>query len=139
MATHIDLKQLTQARLKDAHVLYAAGRYDGAAEMCGYALEMALKACICRRLRVGEYPEREIKGAFKTHDFSELRLLAGVGEEFALQGSPMLYANWQTATQWEPLWRYRPAGSVSKRRVEDMLRALEDPSDGVLSWLKRRW
>jgi HEPN domain-containing protein len=62
-----DLKKLAQERLKDAEALLAAARYDAAAYTCGYVLEMALKACVCRRLREREYPEsaprREVQDA----------------------------------------------------------------------------
>jgi HEPN domain-containing protein len=65
--SHRDLRDLVQERLNDAEALLAAGRYDAAAYMCGYVLEMALKACICRRLREREYPESALEGKFKTH------------------------------------------------------------------------
>ena len=43
-----ELDGLAAARLEDAKVLLASGRYDGAVYMCGYAVEIALKARICR-------------------------------------------------------------------------------------------
>ncbi len=139
MPRHAELRKLAQARLDDAKVLFGAQRYDAAAYMCGYAVELALKACICRRLRLRDYPDAELKGAFKTHDFDDLALLAGLKETIDLGKNPTLFSNWSTAADWKPEWRYRSPGSTNNIDVENMLKALCDPSDGVLSWLKKRW
>ncbi|NLJ29092.1 MAG: HEPN domain-containing protein [Deltaproteobacteria bacterium] len=45
-----DLRKIAQARFKDADVLLKAWRYDGAIYLCGYAIELALKARICKIL-----------------------------------------------------------------------------------------
>jgi len=139
MATHDELKELSLQRLEDAQTLLSASRYDAAAYMCGYVLELALKACVCKRLRVPEYPEKELKGAFKTHDFDDLALLAGLRTEIDSRANPELFARWSTVAGWTPEWRYRPAGSVSKTDAWDMMKALEEKPHGVLRWLKRRW
>jgi HEPN domain-containing protein len=39
-----DLKAISRARLRDAKVLLKGKRLDGAAYLCGYAVELALKA-----------------------------------------------------------------------------------------------
>jgi hypothetical protein len=52
-----ELRRLAFARLKDARALYAAGRYDAALYLCGYAVEIALKARICRTLRWEGFPQ----------------------------------------------------------------------------------
>ena len=44
--TVAQLQQLTAARLDDAEALYTAGRYDAAAYLAGYAVEVALKIAI---------------------------------------------------------------------------------------------
>lgn len=139
MATHNELKELSLQRLEDARTLLSASRYDAAAYMCGYALELALKACVCRRLRVSEYPEKQLKGALKTHDFDDLALLAGLSNEIDSPSEPQLFANWSTAVGWKPEWRYRPVGSVSETHARAMMTALEEKPYGVLPWLKRRW
>ena len=50
MATTTELRALARARLKEAQILFAAKRYDAATYLCGYAVEMALKARICKTL-----------------------------------------------------------------------------------------
>jgi hypothetical protein len=57
MATRNELRTLARARLKDAQLLFAAKRYDAATYVCGYAVEMALKARICQTLGWTNFPE----------------------------------------------------------------------------------
>ena len=139
MPTYDDLKRLSSARLADARTLFRARRYDAAAYMCGYALEMALKVCVCCRLRLSEYPDKELRGAFKTHDFEDLKLLAGLREEISAVGDAALLANWSIAAKWKPEWRYLPAGTTGKGDAAAMLKALRGRRTGVLPWLKKRW
>jgi hypothetical protein len=44
--TRTDLQQLADARIAEANALLAAGLWDGAYYLAGYAVECALKACI---------------------------------------------------------------------------------------------
>src|ERR1039457_2278627 len=72
-----DLRAIARTRLSDAEVLLAAKRFDGAFYICGYAVELALKARICRTLKWSGFPENEkdFKGfrSVKTHDLAVLR------------------------------------------------------------------
>lgn len=130
---------LADGRLLDVKVLRDGGRFDAAAYMCGYVLEFGLKACVCNRLRVPDYPERELKGTFKTHNFEDLLLLAGLRDEITAHKTPELYANWQVISGWTPDWRYRLIGSIDGPGLQQMLQALEDPAHGVLPWLHLHW
>jgi HEPN domain-containing protein len=68
MPTRNELKELAQLRLKEAETLFQAGLYDGAAYLCGYVIEFALKAKICKLLGVNEYP---MSGKLKEEHLSE--------------------------------------------------------------------
>jgi HEPN domain-containing protein len=138
MPSRDEMRSLARARLEDAQVLCKARRYDAAAYMCGYALELALKACICRRLRLKDYPDKELKGAFKTHDFDDLKLLAGLDQLISPHANAQLFRNWSVLNDWRPEWRYRPVGSTSRADAEAMLSALCGPPNGVLRWLRAR-
>jgi len=76
-----ELKKLVSARLKDAEVLYNGKRYDGAVYLCGYAVELILKAKICKTLKWTEFPSTsgEFQGlqSFKTHRLDMLLRLSG--------------------------------------------------------------
>ncbi len=57
MATKTELRTLARARLKEAQILFEAKRYDAATYLCGYAVELALKARICQTLGYTHFPE----------------------------------------------------------------------------------
>lgn len=84
MATRRELQKLACLRLREAEALFSAGCYDGCAYLCGYVVELALKAAICARLDLDEYPEKRLEGKFKKHDFEDLKLLAGLERAFKI-------------------------------------------------------
>lgn len=57
MLTRQELRRIAHARLRDAESLFRARRYDGATYLCGYALEVMLKARICATLHWNDFPE----------------------------------------------------------------------------------
>lgn len=72
---------MAAARLEDAKALLAAGRYDGAVYLVGYAIECKLKARIATRLfGTRRWPESPAEFAalsrLQTHKLSELLVLA---------------------------------------------------------------
>jgi HEPN domain-containing protein len=140
LATRQQLQQLAKLRLTEAERLYAGGFYDGAAYLCGYVLEFALKARICKLLRLSEYPEKgEIGRLFKTHDFDNLKILAGLSGEITATKNTELFNNWSVAALWTPEQRYLPKGTVDKKKAEEVLASIKDDPNGVLTWLSKRW
>ncbi|MBS1789482.1 MAG: HEPN domain-containing protein [Acidobacteria bacterium] len=85
MMLRAELNRIAKGRLKDANVLFNAGRYDGAIYLCGYAVETALKARICSTLKWPGFPStrREFEGyqSFRTHDLEVLLHLSGAEEK----------------------------------------------------------
>ncbi|HLF84399.1 MAG TPA: HEPN domain-containing protein [Blastocatellia bacterium] len=55
-----DLKLLAVTRLREAKVLLANGEYSGAYYLAGYVVECALKACIAKRTKRHDFPDRKI-------------------------------------------------------------------------------
>lgn len=116
-----EVKRIASARLHDAEVLLAAKRYDGAVYLCGYAVELALKACICKTLKWPGYPETkkefERLASFKVHDLDLLLRLTGkeqsVKENF--------FAEWSAVAVWNPEARYKPIGSANESDAKLML------------------
>jgi hypothetical protein len=100
-------------------------------------VEFALKARICKVLRLSAYPE-DLKG-FKTHNFDELKVVAGLKEVITIRKNTTLFNNWSTATKWTPEQRYLPLGTFSAKEAKDVLSSLKDKPDGVLTWLSKRW
>ena len=100
MATRAELRKLAELRLKEAEALFAAACYDGCAYLCGYVVESVLKAAICATRGVNEYPESQLRGALRTHDFDDLRLLAGMKRSFT--SNQTLLSNWSVAASGSP-------------------------------------
>jgi HEPN domain-containing protein len=135
MATRVELRDLAALRLREAEALFAAGLFDGCVYLCGYVVELALKARICAILGIEEYPARV---HFKTHDFDELKVLAGMSRELSL-ANPEFLKNWSIATEWKPDWRYKPEGTYSQSKATSILKSLNDRPDGVLACISQRW
>ena len=142
MLTRNELKQLARMRLREAKVLFNEGFHDGACYLAGYVIELALKARICKILDLTEYPQSgEISRAFKTHRYDDLFKLSGLERKFndAIGTNPPLLMNWSLLTKWTEEFRYRPIGSSSKKDAEKVINALDNPKDGVFTWIKKRW
>lgn len=136
MATGDELKELAGLRLREAETLFSAGLYDGCVYLCGYVVELGLKARICAVLGITEYPDKRTH--FKTHDFDELKLLAGLEREISV-ANPLLLENWSVATEWRPEWRYQRAGTFGRAKAEKALEAIKGRPDGVMACISQRW
>jgi HEPN domain-containing protein len=118
-----ELESLARARLVDAEALRLAGRYDSAIYLCGYAVELQLKAAICRTLGWDGFPsssrEFEKLRSFKTHDLELLLHLTGREAE-----SLAVYPKeWEEVSRWNPEMRYSPNGMADERMARAMLNA----------------
>jgi len=139
MPTRKELKELARLRLKEAEALFDAGLYDGAVYLCGYVIEFALKARICKLLEIDKYPDSgKLKSVYAVHDLDQLLLLSGLKSRLKPTDAG-LYTNRSAATPWTPEMRYRPEGSVSKQQAEKIFEAISNKSDGVLKWIMKYW
>jgi HEPN domain-containing protein len=125
MVTIRDLRKIAKARLQDAKVLFQSRRYDGATYLCGYAVEIALKARICKTLKWKGYPstKAEFEGykSFRTHNLDKLLHLSGY-EKIKLN----LLAEWSFVVNlWSTSARYQPIGTVSRKDAQSMISATE--------------
>src|SRR5688572_2327887 len=121
MIARSDMRQIAQARLQDARALRDRGRYDGAVYLCGYAIEVALKARICLTLKWAGFPEtnKEFEGkqSFRTHNLDLLLTFSGV--ETMIQTRYLL--EWSAVTGWTPELRYQVAGNVTRSKANQMI------------------
>jgi len=122
MLSRDELLKIKKARLRDAEVLYRNRRYDGAIYLCGYAVEIALKARICKTLEWNSgFPEtkKEFEGcnSFKTHDLEALLHLSGI--ETKIKSNYL--ADWSTVATWNPESRYKAIGSANKVNTKIMI------------------
>lgn len=121
-----ELDSIARARIEDAKALLAAGRFDGATYLCGYAVEVALKARICRVLNWAEFPstggEFQAYRSFQTHDLDVLLRLSGQEERIRLNHFPL----WNAVAVWKAESRYNVVGSAQQADVIAMIRATEE-------------
>lgn len=140
MPTRKEFQELARLRLREAEHLYKEGFYDGCVYLCGYVVEFGLKARICRVLRLERYPdEGRFSELFKKHDFVLLRRLAVLEQDRGLSKGTSLGTNWLIATEWNAEQRYTPAGTANRKKASDVLSAISDKPNGVLTWLAKKW
>ncbi len=120
-----ELDRIAQARLDDAKALLAAGRHDGATYLCGYAVEVALKARICRVLNWPEFPstggEFQAYRSFQTHELDVLLRLSGQEGKVKQQ----YFADWNTVAVWKSESRYNVVGTAQQAEAQAMIVAAE--------------
>jgi HEPN domain-containing protein len=116
-----ELKTIASARLKDAEVLFNGNRYDGAVYLCGYAVELTLKARICKTLKWNKFPltNSEFQGlqSFKVHRLDLLLKLSGQENKVKTN----FLSDWSIVVNWNSETRYSVIGSVSKTDASDMI------------------
>ncbi|MBS2099134.1 HEPN domain-containing protein [Carboxylicivirga linearis] len=124
MIEYNELRKIAFARFKDAKTLHSQGRYNGASYLCGYAVEVKLKARICKNLNWSGFPSTnaEFKGlsSFKTHNLDILLSLSGKEAELKSR----LLAEWSIIQEWDPEARYSPVSSVSREDSQERIDAV---------------
>jgi hypothetical protein len=140
-----EFKQIAILRLAEAESLLNQSHYDGCCYLAGYCLEMALKAVICRRMEKDDFFDilkSESVRSFKIHNLAELVILAGLQKKYEDFSAinPDFESNWaviKNQIRWSEQLRYQTG--FTKKNAEDMLKAINDPQNGILKWLKKYW
>ena len=131
MLTVAELRSISAARLEDAQALFNAGHYDGVVYLCGYAVELALKARICETLNWEGYPStnREFRDylTFRTHDLKVLLRLSG--QESRIIES--MRDTWRAVSNWNPDIRYRIPGSTSRSAAATLLEQMRQVAESI--------
>jgi len=100
-----DLQGLSLLRVREAKALYAAGHFDGAYYLGGLGVECALKACIARKTRRFEFPDKPRADRVYNHRLETLLKEAGLELELA-GASDAVKENWTTVRDWKIEVRY---------------------------------
>ena len=127
-----DLEDAANDRILEARILAASGRSAAAIASGLYATEILLKVLICKRLDLPKLP-----AAFQIHELDELLLLAGLSRRIYGPELLTVRAHWNQILELsEDLneLRYTPDRNWSGR-LSDFMVWLDDPRDGVISWL----
>jgi hypothetical protein len=132
MITTNDIKNIARARIRDAEVLVASHRYEGAIYLCGYAVELGLKARVCKTLKWSGFPStnNEFKSyqSFKTHNLDILLHLTGIEDKIKTQ----LLSDWFVVASWDPESRYNPIGNVTATDAQEMITSTKSLLDKLL-------
>jgi HEPN domain-containing protein len=134
-----DLQTMSEERVADAAALLNAERYQAAYYLCGYAIECALKACIARKTREFDFPDRKLVNDSYVHDVGKLLKVAGLEQLLDEEGkqNSLFAANWVTVQDWSEASRYD--ASISPAETSELFLAVTDETNGVLAWLKKWW
>jgi hypothetical protein len=139
IVTKAEFQELADQRLTEAKCLLDHGQWDGAYYLAGYAVELALKACIIKALLATDaFPDKEFSRNCYTHSVDKLLVLAKLGDakKAASDADPKLMANWTTLGDWSEETRYH---RVEKAEAEELCDAIADPVHGVLPWIKAHY
>jgi HEPN domain-containing protein len=133
-----DLQKLSNIRIREAKILFAAGEYSGAYYLAGYAVECALKACFAKTVKRYDFPDKNRTGKIFIHRLPDLARLANVDVDLATatRANSKLDGSWLLVCNWTEDSRYF---AWTKNEAEAIINAITEKSDGVLPWIKRRW
>jgi HEPN domain-containing protein len=135
-----DFRKLAETRLEDARALLNAGRFGAAYYMAGYAVECALKACICKNMREFDFPPRDASQYYQ-HDLMRLSAIAQIESAFEQERKqdPLLAAYWNVVKDWREDSRYQDTGPEAERAAKGLIEAISESQHGVLQWLSKYW
>lgn len=139
MANAATLKSLALERLRDAECLIANGHAGAAYYIGGYAIELALKAVVCKRLNIEifekEVVPRHIAKSFMIHDLSDLLILSGLTNDLenACIEDYVFQVSWSRVSDWSEQRRYDPACKTVFAEVFVISLKV------VVQWLQQHW
>lgn len=152
-----DFHVLSRMRLDEANVLFKAGHFEGAYYLAGYAVECALKACIARKTRQHDFPDKELVAKSYTHDLGKLVEAAGLTDALKRDraNDPGLDSHWEIVRGWSEQSRYRlflrevdrtdatiqgvEYGILGGFEAGVLISAVDSEEGGVLQWIRQHW
>lgn len=137
--TRYDFQRISALRVREASALLRLGHFHGAYYLAGYAVECALKACIAKRTKRFDFPEKKVANEAWKHDLEALLGTAGLATELAheTKHSKSLELNWNLVKDWSEESRYMT--DIPEQDARLLLGACKDRSNGILAWIKKRW
>jgi HEPN domain-containing protein len=133
-----DFKQIANIRLKEAKTLLSNGNYDGAYYLCGYVVECGLKACIAKKTKRYDFPDKKTVEGSYTHDFVELIKVAGLEQDLhnETKSNKQFEVNWTVVKDWTETKRYE---RQNDKKAHDLYYAIANRQNGVLKWIRQYW
>jgi len=137
--TKAEFQEMAEQRQEEAKTLLDQGRWNGAYYLAGYAVELALKACIIKTLLATDaFSDKEFSKNCYTHAVVKLVGLAKLegARKTAMDADPDLLANWALARDWSEEKRYH---RIDRAEAEALYTAIADGAHGVFPWIKTQW
>ena len=135
--TKAEFQELAEKRLVEAKALLDLGMWDGAYYLAGYAVELALKACIIKLVMATDaFPDKEFSKNCYTHDIEKLVGLAKLDVPRKIATDPVLLTNWTLAGDWSEAKRYH---WINQTEAKALYTAIADGAHGVFPWIKTQW
>ncbi len=151
MKSVADITGLANTKLIVAEFLQSNGFYDEAYYIGGYALELLLKAKICKTLNIADFfdfdnsknrrlpvsvskkSEKEnLYKPYKVHDYEQLIILSGLYTELSNQIATDLSfkADWSIASKWDESLRH--SQGVTQADTQIFIDSLKN----IITWLQ---
>ena len=127
MISNTHLRSTAREYLRAAKLLRTRHSYDASVYLCGYAVEIALKARICRTLKwTTGFPEtnaefQEKGPLLKTHSLKTLLEYTTLKPLIQLR----LLNEWSELLAWTPEQRYNPVGTKDAADADRMIAATQ--------------
>ena len=137
--TRAEFQELAETRLKEAKALLDLGMWNGSYYLAGYAVEVALKACIIKMLMATDaFPNKDFSKNCYTHAIENLVVLAKLfgSRKTATDSDPDLHANWLLLRDWSEEKRYH---NIDRTEALALYTAIADGTHGVLPWIRKQW
>ena len=134
-----DLQLLSRERLRDARLLLTNGQHVGAYYLAGYAVECALKACIARKTRRFDFPDKKAVIESHTHNLVKLVELAKLKPplDATLSADEVFRLNWTAVRNWTAEDRYNL--DISADDAKGLYGAIAAKRSGMMAWIRRHW
>jgi HEPN domain-containing protein len=133
----VSFQKIAEIRLRESRALLAAGFPEGAYYLAVYAVECALKACIAKRTREREFPDKGSAMESYAHNLKELVRVALLNFELdeASKASPRMNAYWRIVRGWSEESRYL---RKTVAEAQEHLQAIDDREGRILFWVQKR-
>jgi hypothetical protein len=101
-------------------------------------VECGLKACIAKRTRQHDFPDKKLVNDSHTHNLKELLRLAELNIELETMIAPdaSMASALDKIQDWSETSRYR---RKTAQDAADLLKAVEDQPGELLPWIRLHW
>jgi HEPN domain-containing protein len=118
-----DFHILARTRLKEARALLYSNMHHGAYYLAGYAIECGLKACIAKKTRRYDFPDKQLAFDSYIHNIEKLVKVAGLQIQLVIK--------WSEDTRYNTIISPAEAGALYS--------AITARTNGVMTWIRSQW